>query len=271
MLKYPVRAAVLVFICFFSLCSVQPATADVKDDGKWTRGTYSQKTKKIIRHEFNSTVRIPDWVPPKKTPSGVGQLTKKQLNAIMNRCWQEFGDSGCRIPNDLTKINDPAAPTVAGPAFRVIAIQLATRLKLPMPVPQFGPDPKNNEWKMLAVGFPVWLWTSGPRTMSSSSSMSGVTFTLTARLRSTSFNTGDGRSVTCTGMTSYSPNVKAGTPSPTCGHVYTKPSLPAGNYRVQAESHWDVTWSVAGFTGVLPVTRTATAELPIGELNALNR
>lgn len=270
MLKRMVLGLALVV----TLVAVAHATAradGVKDDGDFVTGKYSEKQQVVVRHIVSGALRIPDWTPPKKTTNGNEGLTKKQLKAIMDKCWQEFGDSGCQIPNELKKVGDPADPAMAGPAFRVIAIQLVTRLQLPMPTPQIGPDPENNEWKMLAVGFPVWLWTSGPRTLSTSSSMSGVTFTLTARLRSTTFDTGDGHGPTCTAMTPYSGQVKPGSASPTCGHVYTTPSLPQGSYRVQAVAHWDVTWSVAGYGGVLPVTRTASAQLPIGELRALNR
>ena len=87
---------------------------------------------------------------------------------------------------------------------------------------------------MLAVGFPIWLWTAGPRTLNATETSSGVTFNLTARWRSTTFAMGDGRTVTCTSMTQYNHSVKPGTASPNCGHVYTKPSLPKGSYTVRA-------------------------------------
>ncbi len=152
-----------------------------------------------------------------------------------------------------------------------MAVNLVATLRFPAPKPIFGPDPNNNEWKMLAVGFPVWMWTEGPTTVSTSASSSGYTFRMTARWRSTTFHMGDGASVTCTSMTKYSASVKPGTASPNCGHVYTKPSLPKGKYTVRAVADWDVTWSVAGFSGVLPAYNEASASIPIGELVALNR
>lgn len=160
---------------------------------------------------------------------------------------------------------------LTGSLARAMAINLVASLRFPAPKPIFGPDPNNNEWKMLAVGFPVWLWTEGPTTVSTSSSSSGFTFRMTARWRSTTFDMGDGNTVTCTSMAKYSRAVKPGTPSPTCGHVYTQPSLPKGKYQVRAVADWDVSWSVAGFSGVIPAYNEASASIPVGELSALNR
>ena len=163
------------------------------------------------------------------------------------------------------------AATLTGGLARAMAVNLVATLRFPAPEPIFGPDPNNNEWKMLAVGFPVWMWTEGPTAVSTSASSSGYTFRMTARWRSTTFHMGDGASVTCTSMTKYSAAVKPGAASPNCGHVYTKPSLPKGKYTVRAVADWDVTWSVAGFSGVLPAYNEASASIPIGELVALNR
>ena len=181
-------------------------------------------------------------------------------------CWEQSRDLGClpvRGPSEVA--------SMTGPLARAMAIRLVATLRFPAPKPIFGPDPNNNEWKMLAVGFPVWMWTEGPTTVSTSASSSGYTFRMTARWRSTTFHMGDGASVTCTSMTKYSAAVKPGTASPNCGHVYTKPSLPKGKYTVRAVADWDVTWSVAGFSGVLPAYNEASASIPIGELVALNR
>jgi len=152
-----------------------------------------------------------------------------------------------------------------------IARTLAVQLKLPPATPQFGPDPTNNEWKMLAVGFPIWLWTEGPRAKSTVATATGLTFRLSAELRSTTFAMGDGKTITCAAMTPYRSSVKPGTPSPTCGYAYSKPSLPTGRYTVTATAQWQVNWSVEGFTGSFPVSYSDSASLPIGELQALNR
>lgn len=245
----------LVTICLLAATQQMPARADgVKDDKKRVKGTYSlfqqgSSKKKVSRK--NMVLYRGKWV------------TIKNLNAAINAC-EKAGGTDC----DKMDVWRIGGRTVA---IQPIVVRLATELELPVPTPTFGPDPHVNEWKMLTVGFPIWLWTGGIRTMTDTASAEGFTFTLTARLRSTSFAMGDGRTVTCTSMGRYSNAVKAGAPSPDCGYVYQVPSLPKGAYTVTATAHWDVAWSVAGRSGTLPVTRTASRQIRIGELSSLNR
>ena len=67
-----------------------------------------------------------------------------------------------------------------------VARSLVVRLHLPDATPVFGPDPDNNEWKMLAVGYPVWLWTEGPRQKSASRPVKLSDAATTSILRSSS-------------------------------------------------------------------------------------
>lgn len=179
------------------------------------------------------------------------------------------GNRWADCPRGMTLIRADSTAQVVD--VGAIARSLAVQLRLPDTTPIFSPDPKKNEWKMLAVGYPVWLTTQGPRAKSTSASSQGLTFRLSATWRSTTFSMGDGSSVTCTDMTAYSATVKAGSPSPTCGHVYTKPSLPKGAYTVTATANWVVNWSVDTFSGSFPMSYSDSAQLPIGELQALNR
>ncbi len=208
--------------------------------------------------------------PRKKMWQGANKskksISEKERHKALLQCFLATNDMNCL--DDPTPQNPT---TLTGTVARAMAINLVASLRFPAPKPIFGPDPNNNEWKMLAVGFPVWLWTEGPTTVSTSSSSSGFTFRMTARWRSTTFDMGDGNTVTCTSMAKYSRAVKPGTPSPTCGHVYTQPSLPKGKYQVRAVADWDVSWSVAGFSGVIPAYNEASASIPVGELSALNR
>lgn len=195
------------------------------------------------------------------------KIDAAERERYMRECFNLTGETSC-----LFMIDDMAnSGMLTGSLARAMAVSLVTELRLPTPTPIFGPNPNNNEWKMLAVGFPIWLWTEGPTTMSTSASASGFTFQMTARWKSTTFHMGDGNTVTCTSMEKYSSSVKPGTPSPNCGYAYSKPSLPKGKYQVRAVADWDVTWSVAGFSGVLPAHNEASASIPIGELVALNR
>ena len=72
-------------------------------------------------------------------------------------------------------------------------------------------------------------------------------------------------------MATYSEAVKAGSPSPNCGHVYTKPSLPKGPYTVTATPTWRIRWSAGGFSGTLTTSYSDSSTIRIGELRALNR
>ena len=160
------------------------------------------------------------------------------------------------------------APALDHPTAEQLAQQLIVRLQLPTPTPQFGPDPTDNEWNMMAVGYPIWLWTDGPHTITATETAHGHTFTLQAHHRSTTFNTGDGNTTQCTHTTAYRPSVKPGTPSPTCGHTYLK-TAPNGSYTVTATTHWTINWNVANHSGTLPGTHTANRQLPLGELHAI--
>ncbi|MFT3860310.1 hypothetical protein [Micropruina sp.] len=231
---------------------IQAHADPVEDDGDTVKGAISVfrggSRKKTISHK-GMVLYQGAW------------MSWDRARALLDAC-QRSGRTDCAV-SDVYRIREAD--------LQATAVRLATQLRLPVPTPTFGPDPSVNEWNMLTVGFPIWLWTDGVRTVADTDSADGLTFRLAARLRSTTFAMGDGQSVTCTTMSRYSDAVKAGAPSPDCGYVYSKPSLPQGSYTVTATAQWDVTWSVAGRSGVLPVTRTASRELPIGELVALNR
>lgn len=180
-----------------------------------------------------------------------------------HNCWAM--SRGCFIKTKKT--GEAAEVTQVDPED--VARELVVQLQLPDPTPRFGPDPSANEWKMAAVGYPLWLWTDGPRQVSTTASRYGISFTLTANWRSTTFNMGDGNRVTCTDTKKYTTSVKAGAKSPKCGYTYAKSSLPKGKYRVTATTNWRITWSALGQSGTLPGTHSASRDLPVGELNAL--
>ncbi|TDO92998.1 hypothetical protein C8D81_0774 [Enemella evansiae] len=164
----------------------------------------------------------------------------------------------------------PAPVPVAGPPPppdpRVVAQQVLARLEIPAPTAYTGPDHTRNEWQMMVVGYPVWLWTTGPDSYTTTVTEQGLTMTLTARRTTTEFRLGDGTTKFCGRTTPYNNAVQPGARSPSCDHVYQKPSKP-GSYQISATTHWQVTWSALGQTGTLPFQRTGpTTELPVGEL-----
>lgn len=165
----------------------------------------------------------------------------------------------------------PAAAPAVTPAQA--GASAVARLQLPANAPGIGPDPDINRWKMAAVGFPLWLWSDGPSQVGPvSEEVAGLSVALEARISKTVFEMGDGKTVTCAGAgVRYRKGVEAGTPSPSCGYRYARPSLPRGDYTVSVVSYWAVTWQVNGATGVITVPRRGTAQLPVGELQVLVR
>ena len=226
------------------------------------------------------------------SPAGVGDQTSEQLKyewaevdgrtvrlyprrpkppAVIPECWEGAQELvKCRIVPD-EEPSDQAAPVAAPSRERVerTVRSLVSRMELPVPTPLVGPDPSVNEWNMAVVGYPLWLWTDDPGSMSSTVTGNGITITINARRGATTFDMGDGGKVVCTQMSAYRASVKPATPSPTCGYVYGWPSLPKGTYAVTASSAWVVDWSALGFEGTIPVTVTASRQLPVGELHAV--
>ncbi len=193
------------------------------------------------------------------------RLTKAQWAAFLEMCRQTYGDSGCRDISPASR--ESVARLVAD--LDATARTLIARLQLPDPTPQIGPDPARNEWKMAAVGYPLWLWTGGPRTVTSRVRAFGVTFTLQATWLSTVFDMGDGHQVRCTETSTYPAQGEPGRKSPSCGYTYLKSSLPKGEYTVRATTNWRISWSALGRSGSVPGSYTGSRSLPVGELNAL--
>lgn len=196
---------------------------------------------------------------------------------------QEVGGGGTCSPPTMQQTTGfqnlataPAGNAAAGPVVPVITPAQAgamavARLQLPVNAPGIGPDPDKNEWKIAAVGYPLWLWADGPTQLGPvGESVGGLSVSLRASVSRSVFRMGDGKTVRCSGTgTPYKNWVKPGSKSPDCGYTYTKPSLPGRNYTVTAVTYWEVTWTVNGTSGVIVVPREGTVELPVGELQAV--
>jgi hypothetical protein len=156
---------------------------------------------------------------------------------------------------------------------QAVAYEAVARLKLTPPKPKIGPPPEINRWKMAAVGYPLWLWVEGTTDPPAVTDRTGgLSVSLDARMEKVTFDTGDGHTVTCTGGgTRWTRAVPAGTPSPTCGHRYERPSLPDGNYTITAHTYWAIEWNINGLTGTIPYVQSASMTLPVGELQVLVR
>ncbi len=161
-------------------------------------------------------------------------------------------------------------PTVV-PALTPEDVARLARAQLGLPQPRVAASPAGDQ----LVNLPTWLWLEdGWEVVAATASVPGVVVTATARPRSVSWSTGDGRTVTCAGPgTRYEDRDDPRSPSPDCGHTYRRSSegAPGERYRVAATVHWSVTWSGAGESGTFPeMTTTAATRLRVGESQALN-
>lgn len=165
----------------------------------------------------------------------------------------------------------PAAPVRARITPGAAGAKAVARLQLPTLKAQVGPDPAQNEWGMIPVGYPVWLFVDGETSLSDSDEVEDLAVSLEAELTSMTFAMGDGTIVTCAGPgTRHSADVEPGTPSPTCGHTYQRvPRGSAKSYTVTATAHWSITWTALGESATVTDTTSSTTELPVGELQVV--
>ncbi len=159
----------------------------------------------------------------------------------------------------------PEVPVITYADVEWAARSAVTSLSLPFLAPQIGPNPANNEWNMLAVGYPIWLWTTPPGGLGHTVTQNGITLSLYATATSTTYSMGDGTTFTCWASTPYTSAVTPGSKSPDCGHTY----FTKGNYTIQATTGWNIIWSALGYSGTLTTTTTASTPLEIGELKAV--
>ncbi|MCW2811818.1 MAG: hypothetical protein JWP61_2276 [Friedmanniella sp.] len=167
-----------------------------------------------------------------------------------------------------------AQPPAAVLAPEEIAYAAVAQLRLTPPRPMIGPPPELNEWKMAAVGYPLWLWAEGDLNPAPvSDSVFDIAVSLDARLTKVVFDMGDGHKVVCTDLQHrwVQGRVAPGTPSPACGYAYPRPSLPNGSYTITAHAVWAIDWTINGTRGTLPLFQDATTEVPVGELQVLIR
>ncbi|WP_375430968.1 hypothetical protein [uncultured Friedmanniella sp.] len=205
----------------------------------------------------------------------------QQLQSSNALCVDRIEAAGCAIRRqdelpeapDIRQAGDPAEPAQPALSPQEVAYIASARLTLTPPKPRIGPSPDLNRWKMAAVGYPLWLWADGnldPAPVSDS--VYDISVSLDARLVKVVFDMGDGNKLTCTNLsTQWTPSVKPGTASPSCGYRYQKPSLPAGSYTVTANAVWAVDWNITGTTGTIPFYQSASTTIPVGELQVLVR
>lgn len=160
----------------------------------------------------------------------------------------------------------PAEATAPTPEeVRRWAISAAASVQLPAPAIGVAPDPSANAWRIVAVGQPLWLVDSAAATVSSSASSQGITVSITARRTAVEFDMGEA-TIRCTSMTRRPATADPRAKSPDCGYVYQR----KGDRTVTATASWLISWSAAGQSGTVSMTRSSSRQLPVRELIAVN-
>jgi hypothetical protein len=264
-LRFLLTLAVVVSLMPLPLPAYAEGTTDVVDSGNRTfTGTHTVVPEAALGHKKG--------VSRKARKARVKRLVRRVDSKVLAVATTIM----CREARDAF-ISCRAAPKAGKPVKRAqvrrdldaIARVLVARIRLPDPRPLVGPDPAVNEWKMVAVGYPLWLWTAGPVVVTDRVRAFGVTFRLRARWVSTRFEMGDGHTVLCRRMRPYRSGVRPGSRAPDCGYVYGRASLPGGSFTVRATTSWRVGWSALGMSGSVPASLSGSRVLPVGELNAL--
>ncbi|TDT34241.1 hypothetical protein ACF3NT_09365 [Naumannella halotolerans] len=178
--------------------------------------------------------------------------------------WCDVGDGGGG-GGGPTGGGGGGEPTIApGEAAR----RAVANLTLTAVPPELSPDWNRNEWKMLAVGFPVWV-SADPDSLaplSDAESVEGLTVELRAHSPEVSVAMGDGTTLTCAteGRPFVVGSAEPGSKGP-CSHTYQE----LGVYTSTATYTWQVDWEAGGESGTIEVSNSASSEIPIGELHAV--
>lgn len=265
-----IRCLALLFLV--AACFNTPAVAFA--DGYCGVVSCTVKASKPAKKPHSS----PNHRPSTRKPStGGGQASRPRdidlgpTTCRQNTCFNTAPATGILQPPGAPAGAAPARPTITPAQAAAVAV---AQLRLPTVAPGIGPAPAINQWKIAAVGYPLWLWADGPTTVGPvSNTVAGLTVSLRAQLTSVSYQMGDGHTLRCAGPgTPWTSAVRPGQKSPNCGYTYQQPSLPKGPYTVTARTTWAVTWTAGGGAGVIDVdSAPATTELPVGELQVLVR
>ncbi|MGY4721537.1 hypothetical protein [Naumannella huperziae] len=161
----------------------------------------------------------------------------------------------------------PPAPTIAP---EEAARRAVAKIRLTAKPPGLSPDWNKNKYKMLAVGFPVWVYADPDSLVpvNDSQNIEGLSVSLDAAKPNIAVTMGDGTTLRCALKgRPFNYRDEPGSDGP-CSHRYQKMSPPDG-YTVTAIYTWAVAWTAGGQSGVITVSNQASTQIPIGELQAL--
>lgn len=222
------------------------------------------------------------WVKPKKP----GGKEPRSWWEKKNRGWSLEDSYDLPTQDPCFGITDPIAyvecqsipwlenedtenPPVVVVTPEQAAQKVIAKLKFTAADPQVGPNRDHHDLPFdTAVGYPLWLWTSGGTTSDSvTESVGPLTVAVSIQLDKVTWKLGDGSTLRCDKGTKWRKGMTPGKRSPTCGHVYKKP----GKYTIEATSHWTISWTAGGESGTMPYSITADRPLEVGEIHVLVR
>lgn len=266
-------ALALLVTCAAVAAPARASACDNSSAGAWTTGTGAEVAASCGQTQPKQTPVV-DAVARSKGDKGVStnfipQVKEPAIPQPFAMSCNDLIENCPAIPEPAT----PAAPPPPGapPAITTAVLrQAAAQITLPPVDPKIGPDPTANTWGIVAIGYPIWLWTPGTNHVTATTTAQGITVTITATRTHTTFDMGDGTTITCTTMTPYPGPTNPPQDSPTCGYRYPQlPQTPTAGYDLRATTHWNITWTALGQTGTFTMTRAATRHLDIAELHTL--
>jgi len=176
---------------------------------------------------------------------------------------------------EVTQVYEWMDDGAIGPTPEELAQRALAKLRLRGAQIGVAPNPNGKG----AVGLPVWLWTAvtpgtwGPQRASESAG--AITVSIEAKAHMIVWQMGDGNSVTCTNPGRAYKAAYGLAESTACGYKYARPSItaanPDGRYTVTATTHWRVTWTGGGQSGVLTPTSQSQTSVQIGEIQVVKR
>lgn len=145
---------------------------------------------------------------------------------------------GCPTVNDQVVCQPGGGAPAPAPHVPTIDVAYDARDNLELPVPRIGTAPSGRSYVRIKTG----LWVDDVANKTAEAAVPGQHVVVTASQPVVTWNTGDGRTVTCDAAT-------AGTPGDTdCAHVYDRSSAsrPGGKYTITATIAYNVTWACDG-------------------------
>ncbi len=155
------------------------------------------------------------------------------------------------------------APDAVDPA--VVAAGVLQRMDIP--VPEVSSSPAGDQ----IVNLASWFWIPNWQPITGTATVGGVTVTVTARPTSARWSFGDGSTSTCAPGVAWSGTAD---PRQACTHTWLRStaSQPGEAYRLSVTVTWTAAFTVTGGAGggpLTPVSRTATAQVRVAEVQAI--